>query len=192
VNPARALLACVIVCSAGSSQAATSTAAPTAEPAQWRTYDVLVPFHDLPKTYSCDELWYRFRDVLLTLGARAYMTITPYDCGYIGGGEARSPRVELKFQLPQLLHGQDTRYAEMSAVSREVRLVPGTPHSLQAGDCELMQQLQGTLLAALPVQVTAATFSCSGPGATFALILQTPMVAGARPAQATSAATPHS
>ena len=189
---ARALLACVIVCSAGSALAVTSTTGPSAEPAQWRSYDLLVPFHDLPKTYSCDDLWYRFRDVLLTLGARAYMTITPYDCGYVGGGEARSPRVELKFQLPQLLHGEDTRYAEMSAVSREVHLAPGAPHSLQAGDCELMQQLQETLLAALPVKVTAATFSCSGPGATFALTLQTPMVAGARPGQGNTAATPHS
>jgi hypothetical protein len=105
------------------------------------------------------------------------MTITPYDCGYSGGGEARSPRVEVKFQLPRLLQGAETRYAEMSAVSREVHIAPGTPHSLQAGDCELVKQLQDTLLAALPLQVTAATFSCGGPGATFALTLQASMAA---------------
>lgn len=178
---ARAGLAWAIACSVSAALAATSATSPPAEPAQWRTYDLLLQFHDLPKTYSCDELWYRFRDVLLTLGARAYMTITPYDCGYIGGGEARSPRVEVKFQLPQPLHGADTRYAEMSASEREVRLVPGTPHSLQPGDCDLMKQMQDTLLAALPVRVTAATYSCSGPGATFALTLQAQMVAEAAP-----------
>jgi hypothetical protein len=194
VSPARALPACVIAVWAGAAHAVASSASapPAAVPAQWRTYDQLVQFHDLPKTYSCDELWYRFRDLLLTLGARAYMTITPYDCGYIGGGEARSPRVELKFQLPHLLRGEQTRYAEMSAVNRAVRLAPGTPHSLQAGDCELMKQLQDTLLAGLPVQVTAATFSCSGPGATFALTLEASMVAGARPRQGNAATTPHS
>jgi len=45
------------------------------------------------------------RDVLLQLGARAYMTITPYGCGSIHSGEARSPRVELKFQLAEVLFG---------------------------------------------------------------------------------------
>jgi hypothetical protein len=181
-----------MACWAGAAAAANPSTAAATLPAQWRTYDVVVHFQDLPKTYSCDDLWYRFRDVLLTLGARAYMTITPYDCGYTGGGEARSPRVEVKFQLPLLLHGADTRYAEMSAVKRDVRLAPGTPHSLQAGDCELMKQLQDTLLAGLPVQVTAASYSCSGPGATFALTVQAPMVSGARPGQANATVTPHS
>jgi hypothetical protein len=190
VSLSRALLACVIACGAGAAPAATTATAPVGEPAQWRTYDLLVQFHDLPRTYSCDDLWYRFRDVLLTLGARAYMTITPYDCGYVGGGEALSPRVEVKFQLPQLLHGDDTRYAEMSAVNREVQLAPGKPHSLQAGDCELMKQLQDTLLAALPVQVTATAYNCSGAQGSFALTVQTPVVAGARPPQAPG--TPHS
>jgi len=71
VSPARAGLACAIACSAGAALAATSAPTPPAEPAQWRTYDLLLQFRDLPKTYSCDDLWYRFRDVLLTLGARA-------------------------------------------------------------------------------------------------------------------------
>jgi hypothetical protein len=191
VSAARTLLACVFACGAGAAHAAASVGAPAALPAQWRSYDLLVQFHELPKTYSCDELWYRFRDVLLTLGARAYLTITPYDCGYLGGGEARSPRVEVKFQLPQLLHGDATRYAEMSAVEREVHLAPGAPHALQAGDCELMKQLQDTLLAALPVQVTQASYSCSGPGS-FALTLQAAMVAGALSRQTGAGTTPHS
>jgi len=192
VTSARARLAYVIVCCAGAAHAASSATTAVAVPAQWRTYDLLVQFHDLPRTYSCDDLWYRFRDVLLTLGARAYMTLTPYDCGYVGGGEARSPRVEAKFQLPWLLQGADTRYAEMSAVRREVRLVPGAPHSLQAGDCDLMRQLQETLLAALPVQVTTAAYTCNGPDATFALTLQAPMASGAWQGQPAAKSVPHS
>jgi hypothetical protein len=90
---------------------------PSAQPAEWRTYDLVVDFHDLPRTYSCDELWYKFRDVLRKLGARAYMTISPNRCGYVGGGEARSPHVEVKFQLPQPLPGGETRYAQPSVLS---------------------------------------------------------------------------
>ena len=58
------------------------------------------------------------RDVLLQLGARAYMTITPYGCGSIHSGEARSPRVELKFQLPEVLSGSATRYAQITVNQR--------------------------------------------------------------------------
>jgi len=195
VSPARTLLLCVTLAAAAAAQAATPSSATAAGvPAEWRTYDLLVDFRELPRTYSCDELWYRFRDVLLALGARAYMTIVPYDCGYVGGGEARSPRVEVKFQLPQPLHGAATRYAEVSAVKRSVRLAPGAPHSLQAGDCELVKQMQKLLLAALPVQVTAADFSCTGPSTTFALALQAPfgVAAPARPAGVADAATPRS
>ena len=133
---------------AGGAYAAAGAA--SAEPAEWRTYDLLVDFQDLPRTYSCDELWYKFRDVLRKLGARAYMTITPYHCGYVGGGEARSPHVEVKFQLPQPLQGAATRYAQLSVVNQPVRLAPGAPRSLIPSDCEFVRQLQGTLARRTP------------------------------------------
>jgi len=174
----RTLLGGLILAAATAVPAAAATSpVPAAGPAEWRTYDVLVSLRDLPRTYSCDELWYKFRDVLLQLGARAYMTLTPYDCGYVGGGEARSPSVEAKFALPWPLRGAARRYAEVTAVTRSVRLQPGTPRSLQAGDCELVRQLQGTLLAALPVHVTASDFSCKAPGASFALTVSASLVA---------------
>jgi hypothetical protein len=149
--------------------AATTPAPPT--PAEWRTYDLLVDFSDLPRTYSCDELWYKFRDVLLKLGARAYMTITPYHCGVRGGGEARSPQVEMKFQLPHSLHGDAVRYAQISAGDEAVELAPGSPRSLAADDCELVQQMQQELLAALPVRVSSSAFRGTGARESFALTL---------------------
>ena len=96
----RAAILLLILPLAGGAPALADAARSAAVPAEWQTFDVLVDFENLPRTYSCGELWYRFRDVLLQLGARAYMTITPYDCGYLGGGAARSPHVEVKFQLP--------------------------------------------------------------------------------------------
>jgi hypothetical protein len=162
----------------------------SAEPAEWRTYDLLLDFQDLPRTYSCDELWYKFRDVLRKLGARAYMTITPYDCGYLGGGEARSPHVEVKFQLPQPLQGAATRYAQISVFKQPVRLAPGAPRTLLTSDCEFVRQLQGTLLAELPLPVTVADFDCSAAPASFALTVDALLAAPApsRQAQAPGAA----
>ncbi len=135
-------------------------------PAQWRSYDVLLDFQHLPRSYSCDELWYRFRALLLQLGARAYMSITPYHCGYLGGGEARSPQVEMKFQLPYLLQGSAAkRYAELNVVTQTLRLAPGQPPPFTAADCELMRQAQEQLFSMVPLRVTASSFKCRGtPG----------------------------
>jgi len=151
--------------------APTAAPAPAPAPAEWRSYAVLVDFTALPRTYSCDDLWYKFRDVLLRLGARAYMTITPYQCGVRGGGEAHSPKVEVKFQLPQPLHGDAVRYAQISAGDEIIKLAPGSPRSLGPDDCELVRQMQQGLLAALPVRVTSSDFRCTGARESFSLTL---------------------
>jgi hypothetical protein len=159
----------------------TSAAQPTPVPAEWQTFDILVDFQSLPRTYSCDELWYKFRDVLRILGARAYMTITPYDCGYVGGVEAYSPRVEVKFQLPRLLHGRATQYAQVSVVEKSIRLTPGSPSSLGTQDCEFAKQLDTTFFPALPVSVETADFRCSATIPTYAMVINARVVAPASP-----------
>ena len=177
MNTARALLPTLLLAMAGGGFAATPPASAPL-PAQWRSHDVLIELQALPRTYSCDELWYRVRDVLLAIGARAYMTITPYDCGTTHGGEARSPRVQARFQLPYVLEGADRRYSELDVSEQPVRLTPGSPHSLQAADCELMRQLQGTLLAGLQLHVAAAQFNCSGAQPSYSLTVDVPHALG--------------
>jgi hypothetical protein len=166
----------------------TSAAPPTPVPAEWQTFDILVDFQSLPRTYSCDELWYKFRDVLRNLGARAYMAITPYDCGYRGGGEARSPRVEIKFQLPRPLQGPAVRYAQMSVVERSIRLTPGSPPSLGSQDCEFAKQLGSIFFPALPVSVEKADFRCSAAMPSYSLVVNARVVAPASSAPALPAA----
>ena len=126
--------------------------------------------------------WLKVRDVLLKLGARADMTITPYDCGSSHGGEARSPPVEVKFQLPEPLEGAATRYAQTSVSQEAVQLTPGAPRSLKSDDCEFMRQLQETLLAGLPLRVATAAFSCTSGSSFFALSVDARLPAGASPA----------
>lgn len=171
---AHTLLPCLVLGLAAAGAAGSVPAAAAAgAPAEWRSYDVLVEFTALPRTYSCDQLWYKLRDILRAAGARAYMTITPYDCGVRGGGPALAPRVHLQFQLPLPLHGAATRYAQIDVVDATLRLAPGSPRSLTAADCEFVRQLQGTLLAALPLRITAADFSCHSPQPSYALTAAT-------------------
>jgi hypothetical protein len=52
----------------------------------------LVDLHDLPQRYSCDDLWYKFRDVLLAMGGRPDIKILVYRCERgLPDGQARSP-----------------------------------------------------------------------------------------------------
>ena len=69
--------------------AAAAATARTDTPAQWRTYDLLIDLQDLPRSYSCTQLWYKFRDLLLHIGARHYMLIEPERCALPGGAPAR-------------------------------------------------------------------------------------------------------
>jgi hypothetical protein len=138
-----------------------SESAPT--PAQWRSWDLLVDLQDLPRAYTCNELWYRFHDLLLALGARPDMRILTYHCGTTAAASTRSPSVQLQFALPNELSAADARYADLSAVRTTVRLEPGDPHSLKADDCELLKQINATLLPALPVHVLGPDVTCRAP-----------------------------
>ena len=147
---------------------AAPAAAPAAEPARWRPYDVIVELHDLPKSYSCDELYYKFWEMLWALGAGSNMKVLTYDCEHrlertAQGAPARSPRVQLQFTLPEALPGGDARWADLKAVRRTIRLEPGHPHALDSSDCALLEQIKDTLLRALPVEVVGSRLDCAAP-----------------------------
>ncbi|MGH8267641.1 MAG: hypothetical protein ACRETS_09995, partial [Steroidobacteraceae bacterium] len=156
--------------------AATAAAAPgVAGPAEWRAWNLIVNLQDLPQPYSCDDLWYRFHDLLLAIGARPDMQILTYHCGSTRERSTRSPSVQLQFQLPSALSGPQARYADMSAVRTTISFGPGQPRSLTGEDCELLKQINSNLLAALPVHIVAARLACRAPAAAgrpFALRVQ--------------------
>jgi hypothetical protein len=136
--------------------------ATAAQPALWRTYDMIVNLQKLPRTYTCDELWYEFHGILLQLGAWSYsINILPYHCSPTPSGDMKSPDVQVHFQLPFFLQGPAAKYATAKAVERTIRLSPGEPKTLHPADCELMQQISQTLLASLPVRLDQQRFDCS-------------------------------
>src|SRR5512146_306313 len=123
-----------------------------AKPALWRTYDMILNFQSLPRTYTCDELWYELHGILLRLGAWPYsVSILPYHCSPKPSGDMKSPDVQVRFQLPFFLHGAAATSAPAKAIERSIRLSPGEPKTLHASDCQLMQQISQTLLTSLPV-----------------------------------------
>jgi hypothetical protein len=133
-------------------------AEPSSEPAIWTQYDMLVDLHQLPKRYSCDALWYRFHDVLWSIGAREIKEILPYQCGSAAGELALSPRVHLRFSLPSVVRSDQ---AVLRVASTTIRLEPGEPRSLDASDCALLSQMKDTLFAALPVRVVSSSLECT-------------------------------
>jgi len=147
------------------SGAAGNAAAPAAaRPALWRTYDMIVNLKDLPRTYTCDQLWYEFHGILLRLGAWPYsLNVLPYHCSPNPTGSLKSPDVQVGFQLPFFLDGVAAKSAPAKAIERTIRLSAGDPDTLHPSDCQLMQQISETLLASLPVRVDDQHFDCSAP-----------------------------
>jgi hypothetical protein len=140
-----------------------ATPAQASQPAVWTPHDIIVSFDHLPKVYSCDDLWYKIRDVLVAIGARPDLRILTYQCGASLGTLARSPQVHLHFSLPQAIARTQARWADMETTAQTVRLGPGHPASLTDSDCELMRQMKDDLLAALPDRVLTFNLACAGP-----------------------------
>jgi hypothetical protein len=153
----------LIAFAVGVSAAPGGHTAPAPQAAVWMQHMLQVQLRDLPKDYSCYDLWYRFREVLRTIGARPDWKITTEGCVFSGKTRARSPQVELVFYFPEALPVAQAKWSDVKAVPGTVTLEPGSgPNSLDRSDCELVRQIKDALLPALPVQVLDAHVDCSG------------------------------
>ena len=159
----RALAGVLLVAAALVSTAGAAAPPPVGQPAVWMPHDIIVSFDHLPVVYSCDDLWYKFHDVLRAIGARPDMRILAYQCGKNLGQLAHSPQVHLHFFIPEAVRGAATRWADVNVASRTVRLAPGHPSSIKASDCELLRQMKDDLLAVLPDRVLRFNLACEAP-----------------------------
>jgi hypothetical protein len=176
--------------------AALAAPTPIGQPAVWTPHDLIVGLEHLPKVYSCDDLWYKFRDVLRAIGARPDIRILAYQCGQKLGQQAYSPQVHLHFYIAQAVGPSDARWADVHVTSRTVHLGPGHPASLTSSDCELLRQMKDDLLAALPDRVLDFNLACEPPATRwpFGVSVQalTPVAGQARVASTTAPAPkPH-
>jgi hypothetical protein len=149
-------------------------AAQASQPAAWVARDLNIDLHNLPGRYSCDDLWHKFHDVLLVLGARPDLKVLTVRCER----GARSPSVRLQFSMPDLVKPTAARGTVIDAAAATVRLEPGHPASLNEADCELLRQMKDRLLAPLSLRVVSFNLACSAPasrGAHFNVSVQTLM-----------------
>jgi len=93
-------LACTSLMAAATVRAAAPS--PTQPAAAWMPHDVLVEYRNLPRAYSCDELWHKVCDMLRT----------PTD--------GRSPKLQVRFLTLRALDPQETRWAEAEATAETV------------------------------------------------------------------------
>jgi hypothetical protein len=142
-------------------------AAPPAPPAPqypaWATWvqkDLIIKLDPLPKRYSCNALWYKFRDVLLAIGAKPGLSILVYPCDGKADLAAIDPNVHLQFFMPEVLPKATAGWAQFKAVPRKVELSPGHPSSLDGSDCNLLRQMKGALLDSLAQHVDHADLTC--------------------------------
>lgn len=149
------LLTAAAVC-----QAVRADPAPNdAVPAVWQSYDISVHLIRLPRPYTCDQLWSKFRSVLLALGAGRVDSIVPSECA------SDSPSVHVQFVLPRPVSGADSQYEDIQAIRRVIELRPGEPSLLSVGDCRLVQEMRESLFRDLPLKVVNAQFNCARPAA---------------------------
>jgi hypothetical protein len=123
-------------------------------------HDLIAKLNHLSKRYSCNDLWYKFHDVLLEIGARPDMKILPYRCERALGEAARSPSVQLHFQLPEVLHGNLARWADIRVVNSTVTFQPGHPKSFDATDCDLLRQIKDTLFTQVVDRAATYHLAC--------------------------------
>jgi hypothetical protein len=138
----------------------TSAAVSTLKRAVWAEHDLTIELQHLPRRYSCGELNYKIHDILAMIGARADMRVDASRCATDLDPTQVAPWVHLIFSLPLEVHGQLASSADMFAVERTVRLEPGSPQSIDWGDCQLLRQLKLTLFAEVPIQVDGDHLGC--------------------------------
>jgi hypothetical protein len=140
---------------------ATSAAAAT-QPAYWAQHDEIDYLDDLPRLYGCDELYYKYRDVLLQLGARPGMKIYAYGCvhGRSAAGNVR-PHIDLTYEVPKALPPTVSTKSALLAKLETVHLGPGHPKSLDTRDCILVKDMRDTVLASFSSYIHSDNPDCS-------------------------------
>lgn len=141
--------------------AATSAAVPM-QPAYWAQHDEIDYLDNLPRLYRCDDLYYKYRDVLLRLGARPGMKIYAYGCVDDRGVTAKvRAHVDLTYAVPKALPATVSTQSGLRAKLETVHLKPGYPTSLDSGDCILVKDMSDTVLASFSSHIERADPKCS-------------------------------
>ena len=179
----RAAVCALAFGAAGTVSAAESNAdAPVQEvQALWKTQEISFFYQSFSTYYACRSLEDRVRQILIALGADPSVKVRATSC--FGNEIARSPHVKINVTSPieatpeaiaELEKTRSTR--ELTARVRGERMVEPTEQfpaywkpvslsrgnlRLEAGDCELVDQLKRNVLPKLSIRVVKDYMSCA-------------------------------
>lgn len=164
----------IVMLATGNGAARASTPAP--QRAYWAPHDEIDYLDNLPRTYSCDELYYKYRAVLLRLGARPDMTIYTYGCTGSKGAAANRPHVDLTYTIPQPVPSQLNSNSMLRARLETVEIGVGNPKVLSESDCTLMDDMRQTVLSSFSKDIEVRGSRCGqrgGRSKPYTLLVQT-------------------
>lgn len=113
--------------------------------AVWAAKELQFTYQGFTAHYSCDGLRDRMRRVLLTLGARKDLTVTPIGCSGGFGLATPFPGVLAKFSVLEPVKDGGAQ-AAVSAHWQRVDLTERRDPVEAAGDCELTEQVKTRVL----------------------------------------------
>jgi len=187
----RTLLTVGMLAMLGATASALAEEQKEAEPIQavWKPQEITFYYQSFTTYYSCESLESKLEQILRQVGAQAEVRVRSVDCGR---GPARLPRAEIRLIAPveatpealaELKKGQSVRELvarvsgrrdvvanlEKPFLARWERVTVGRGRGgLEAGDCELLEQVRRQILPKLAVRVIEDNTPCppNSPGLT--------------------------
>jgi hypothetical protein len=138
----------------GAAVAATAKSTPPAQSAEPEGYAVWTPkelrfvYQGFTSKYSCDGLRDKVRAILLKLGARKDLQVTPTPCSGSLGTPTPFPGVTIKMNVLESANGKeyDAATPPVPARWKTVDLTASRDPLDAAGDCELIEQIKTRIL----------------------------------------------
>lgn len=178
------LLSCTVLAAPALAVDEAEQEPPTVE-AFWNDYELDFSFMGISTFYSCEGLRDKVKFILSELGARDDLRVTARGCE-IGGGVARFPRARIKVALPMAATTENIAELEKDADKRElvarvrgeryvdpgeaaarfpatletVRISSRDMRRIENGDCELLEQVERSLLPKLNLTPVDSNLSC--------------------------------
>ena len=184
---ALAAISCLVPLAAAAEAPATANAGDTAAPvvmAVWVEKKIYFPYMGITSHYSCDGLRDKVSRILTAIGARPGFEVKAGGCAHTNGPE-RLPNLRIVAAMPQaatpelledLAKGATQRElaakaggkaapvaeagAEFATRTRRIDFRDSTVGLVQAGDCELIEQMRDKVFVPLGAKIIVNDMDC--------------------------------
>jgi hypothetical protein len=130
--------------------------------AVWTPKELRFVYQGFTSKYSCDGLAEKVRAVLLKLGARKDLQVTPTPCSGSLGAPTPFPGVTIKMHVLETANGKeyDPAAPPMPARWKSVNLTSARDPVDAAGDCELVEQIKQRILPLFTTRNVSYSSNC--------------------------------